>query len=479
VTKLLSLDFNNAMSSRVGAHGLADRELAELRPSISKAVQAIQADRKRADPADWLEWMDLPVAMPPIARLIAANSRRRSYTVNDLVVCGIGGSALGPTAVQTSLRHSLWNLLAPDARGQKPRLHVMDNIDPTVMRQVADWVDPATALFVVITKSGTTAETLSQLLIAADRLNKKVGAKMNEHFIFVTDAKKGLLRAAGQKMDVETYDIGPGVGGRFSVLSPVGLVSAVYTGVDAEAMLAGAAEMDQLCREPDMSKNPAAAYAAVMYLLDTLRRKPMHVLMPYSSGLRDVADWFRQLWAESLGKRVNRSGAEVFTGPTPIKSLGATDQHSQVQLYVEGPNDKVITIMALGRHESPMPIPKPAGALASVPGISEGDYLSGRDMGELLEAERVGTTVALTEAKRPNLTITLPRLDARSVGAAFYFFEFATAVYGRLLDIDAFNQPGVEAGKLAAFALMGRKGFEKRRAELEAAPKPEAKYIVG
>jgi glucose-6-phosphate isomerase len=309
---------------------------------------------------------------------------------------------------------------------------------------------------------------VAQFLIAADRLHKKLGAKMNEHFIFVTDPKKGLLRAAGLKMDVETYDVDPGVGGRFSVLSPVGLVSAVYTGVDAEGMLAGAAEMDDLCREPDMAKNPAAAYAAVMHLLDTARSKRMHVLMPYSSGLRDVADWFRQLWAESLGKRVDLAGKEVFAGPTPIKSLGATDQHSQAQLYVEGPNDKVITLMALEKHELAMPIPPPAGALASVPGIGEIDYLAGRGMEELMEAERAGTTVALTEAKRPNITITLPRLDARSVGAAFYFFEFATAVYGRLLNLNAFDQPGVEAGKVAAFALMGRKGYEKRRAELTA-----------
>jgi glucose-6-phosphate isomerase len=207
----------------------------------------------------------------------------------------------------------------------------------------------------------------------------------------------------------------------------------------------------------------------LLYLLATRRQRSIQVLMPYADGLLQLADWYRQLWAESLGKRVDRRGRKVETGQTPVTSLGATDQHSQVQLYMEGPQDKVVTFLEVERLRKEVAIPKAHADLASL------GYLGGRSLGELLAAEKRGTEIALTAAGRPNFTYRLPTINEHVLGQLIYLFEFQTAIAGELYGINAFDQPGVEAGKVAAFALMGRKGFETKAAELrQAARQPRA-----
>jgi glucose-6-phosphate isomerase len=193
------------------------------------------------------------------------------------------------------------------------------------------------------------------------------------------------------------------------------------------------------------------------------KHKPIAVTFAYGHRLRHLAEWYAQLLAESLGKRFNRDGQEVFTGPTPVRAVGVTDQHSQSQLYVEGPHDKWFTLLAIEHPDHHVPIPADYGdrdALA---------YLGGRSLGELFEAEREGTRIALTEAQRPNLTISFPRVTEHTLGQYLYMMELAVAVMGEHYGVDAFDQPGVEAGKIAAYGLMGRKGFEQRRVEIEAA----------
>jgi len=193
--------------------------------------------------------------------------------------------------------------------------------------------------------------------------------------------------------------------------------------------------------------------------------------MSYSSGLYGLADWYRQLWAESLGKKFDLNGRVVHVGPTPIKALGVTDQHSQVQLYVEGPFDKVFTILAVDsfRHELPM---KPA-----FPGKGALDYLGGRTMAELIEAERLGTVYALTGNKRPNMTITFPDISPHSVGQFMYALEVATVFSGGLYTINPLDQLGVEAGKTAAFALMGRPGYEDKASDIRSSLSSNPKYV--
>lgn len=240
------------------------------------------------------------------------------------------------------------------------------------------------------------------------------------------------------------------------VLSPVGLVSAAFSGIDIEELLAGAREMDEKCKTPELMKNPAALYALIQYLY-YWKGRPISVMMPYSNSLYGIADWYRQLWAESLGKKINRRSNNIFVGPTPVKALGATDQHSQVQLYIEGPQDKVITFLSVGKFANKVPVP-----------AFDKHYLSGHTLNELLKAEEEATRLALTQEGRPNLTINLPEISAKTVGQTLYLLELATAFAGELFDINAFDQPGVELGKQLTYALMGRAGFEEKRKEIEA-----------
>jgi glucose-6-phosphate isomerase len=310
-------------------------------------------------------------------------------------------------------------------------------------------VDTERTLFNVISKSGETAETMSQFLIALDLLEDCVGADWKKHLVVTTDAKTGILRPFVEAEGLESFAVPDSVGGRFSVLSPVGLFGAAMIGIDIEALLAGAAAMDKRASAAAFDVNPAAQGAAVQIGLYR-KGKPMSVMMPYSAALRDVADWFRQLWAESLGK-TRADGSHV--GPTPIKALGATDQHSQVQLYRDGPNDKVFTILAVEDFGIELPIPD---APAGVAGL---EYLAGRSMAELFHAEERATVWALARlSQRPTVRLVLERITPHAVGQLLYLLEVQTSVAGEMLGIDTYNQPGVEAGKEAARALMGAEG---------------------
>jgi glucose-6-phosphate isomerase len=382
----------------------------------------------------------------------------------DVVILGIGGSALGPIALRTALRPHAWNTLSREERGGKPRLTVLDNVDPETIAAVMSRLDLERALFVVISKSGGTAETMAQYLIVRAALDAKFGDKAKGHLVFVTDPAKGSLRPIANKEGIAALDIPPNIGGRFSVLTPVGVLPAALTGMDAAGLLAGAADMRQRCANDDLASNPAGTFALLQWLADERHGKKMHVLMPYADPLRDFAAWFVQLWAESLGK-VRKDGAHV--GPTPIPALGATDQHAQVQLFMEGPADKTITFVEVAGRTGLSPIPK---LYADVPDLA---YLGGHSLGELLDAERRATAGALARRGRPNMTITIDKVDAWHVGGLIFLLELATAYAGALYDIDAFDQPGVELGKQFAYALLGRPGSDAARAEWDQLPKPD------
>jgi glucose-6-phosphate isomerase len=318
-------------------------------------------------------------------------------------------------------------------------------------------LDLRKTLFNVISKSGTTAECLANYFIFRKAVEQKVGAKKaSQHFVITTDAQKGYLRELATRESMDSFSIPGNVGGRFSVLTPVGLVSAALTGVDIEQLLAGASSMSKRCQNGSLKDDPAALYAAVQYLYYQKGVK-LSVLMPYSQNLWGVADWYRQLWAESLGKKLDRSGKIVHQGPTPIKALGVTDQHSQAQLYMEGPFDKIISILSVNDFGRKMPIPS----------VDKAHYLSGHTLNELLKAEEQGTRSALTKAQRPNLTITVSEVSPYTLGEIFFFFEMAVAYVGELLNLNAFDQPGVELAKVYTYALMGRSGYEQQKAELD------------
>src|SRR5256714_4744598 len=272
---------------------------------------------------------------------------------DDVVILGIGGSALGPIALRTALRPSGWNMLDQKGRDGFPRLHVLDNVDPETIAALLGRLRLARTLFVVTSKSGGTAETMAQFLIVHDRI---VAAKLDvgKHVVFVTDPKQGALRPLAERLNVPGLDIPPNIGGRFSALTPVGTVPAALIGIDVKGLLSGAAEMAKRCDTPDLLKNPAGAYAMLQWLADTQLKKTIAVFMPYSDPLRDFAAWFVQLWAESLGKKKS-DGTSV--GSTPLAALGATDQHAQVQLFMEGPADKTVTFVDVRERATDVRIP--------------------------------------------------------------------------------------------------------------------------
>lgn len=448
----IQLDFNNVL--RVGAeHGLTEQELDAATEQARQAIQTVQQRRKSGD----LRWMELPYADTSEIGQLAADLRDQ---FENFVVLGIGGSALGNIAVNTALNGPFYNQLTGR---NTPRLFVLDNSDPEFNAGLLDVIDPAKSVFNVITKSGSTGETLSSFLFFRDAVQKAVGAdKIKDHFVLTTDPAKGPLRELVNKEGFRSLPVPDGVGGRFSVLSPVGLLSAATTGIDIKLLLAGAAYADQLTREADPWRNPAAMGALIQYLLYN-KGVDIVVMMPYAQRLKDIADWFAQLWAESLGKKLSRTGETVHVGPTPVKALGATDQHSQVQLYVEGPFNKLINFIRVEQFAEQGSLP------AGYADMDAFGYLTGHSFAELINAEQEATAIALTEAGKPSMTHVVPAINAFTVGQLLYLLEVQTAIAGELFGIDAFDQPGVEAGKIATYALLGRNGYEQQRRQIEQA----------
>ena len=292
-------------------------------------------------------------------------------------------------------------------------------------------------------------------------LESALGAEASrKHIVAITDPKDGSLRAEATAEGWATLAVPSNVGGRFSLLSPVGLLPALLGGVDVDELLAGAHAMAKRCETPELRDNPAGILAAVHVLQHRLRARPIAVMMPYSDRLRPFAAWYVQLWAESLGKRVNRAGQVVEMGPTPIAAVGATDQHAQMQLFMEGPRDKVLTFIRVADPGRDLTIPQSKGANA---------YLGGATLNTLLDAEREGTTQALASDGRPSLTLSVERLDAFAMGALFFLYEAATAFAGELYGVHAFDQPGVELGKRLAYGLLGREGYERTAQEVRTA----------
>lgn len=429
-------------------HGLDPAEIQAAQP---KALAALEGFRKSFEEGRY-GFPALP-SQPQVLRQISATAASLAGKYDTVCVAGIGGSALGAWALDCALRgpHPIQARHTPG----NPRLVILDNVDPEFMQLALDSMNPARTVVVPIAKSGATAETMAAFLIVDEWMKKALGArKASARTIAVTSEGRGDLKAFAKANNLTTFHIPENVGGRFSVLSPVGLVPAALAGLDIKAVCRGAAAMNALSWSEDLAANVALRSALYQFLIWTLRKKAIQVAFPYSNRLWGLAFWFRQLWAESLGKAKNRKGKTVNVGQTPVAALGATDQHSQVQLYMEGPNDKVFSFWAVKRWATPGSIPKTRTGLDSF------DYLAGQSLGKLIDAERNATAAALTAAGRPNCTYTLDRVDAANVGAFIQMLEFQTAFMGELLGIDAFDQPGVELGKVFTFGLMNRPGYE-------------------
>lgn len=346
----------------------------------------------------------------------AAKNRKK---FEHIVVLGIGGSALGAICLQQALKHL-------------SKLYVLDNIDPALIREIENTIDYKKTLFLVVTKSGETIETLSQYYYFRKKIEQK-NLDPKKHFVFITDHKKGQLREIAIRENFRTFDVPENVGGRFSVLTAVGLLPAALIGIDIEKLLKGARRMRNQFLNTNFAKNSPFKLAAIQYLLSK-KSKNINVLMPYSQKLIRLADWYRQLLAESIGKKLDRHGQAIFAGITPINALGATDQHSQLQLYNEGPNDKLIIFIEV----------KNLGPEVKIPSNGSIKNLS---FNKLIQIEKSATEASLTKNNRPNITIKVDQINEETLGELFMFFEGSVAFLGEFYNVNAFDQPGVEYAK--------------------------------
>jgi glucose-6-phosphate isomerase len=462
----IRFDYNNMMRSGIGGRGITDAEIDADAARIERARAEVLANRGKG----WQEWTELPFADEKELDALIAYADGIRKAADSFVVFGIGGSALGPLAVASAILHMRHNEL-PASKRKSPKFYVEDNVDPDRMNSLLDIIDLKTSYFNVITKSGETSETLAQFMIVYDALKKTLGAaEAKKRIIVTTTIGKGTLYALAVKEGFKTFGIGGGVGGRFSVLSNVGLVPFAVLGLDVKSLLKGAADMAKLSAVADARKNPAllTAYLQVKAMESG---KNISVMMPYADSLKYMSDFYCQLWGESLGKAADKTGKTVNVGQTPVKSLGVTDQHSQVQLYNEGPYDKVITLLAVDEYKTKRVIPADGD-------IDACGFLKNRTMNELISFERLATEYALKKAGRANFTVTLPKADEYNIGGLLMYFMYQTAFAGALLNIDAYNQPGVEEGKKATFAMFNREGYAEKLAEIKAAVKNPA-YVIG
>ena len=459
------IDCGNMLAEAVGKHGITAEEISEMLPRAEGAFAGVE--KKRGE----MRWRLLPETQLEILPAVEEAAEFVRSKADNFVILGIGGSALGPIAVHRALNHLYHNDL-PSEKRKSPRLFVEDNVDPERMAALLDVIDTDRTVFNVITKSGSTSETMAQLLIITRMLIDRYGEEgLRDHLIATTDKQKGNLIGIAKKYNLRTFIIPDGVGGRFSELCPVGLVAAAVGGADVRALLAGAGYMDELCSNADVKRNPGLMLALLEIIAAEKHGANIGVLMPYADSLKFMADWYAQLWAESLGKRTDNGGSVVHTGQTPVKALGVTDQHSQVQLYTEGPFDKVITFIGVDKYRSEVTIPHSFDDIADVA------FLSGHSFNELIKSEQMATEYAVTRSGHMNKTITLPVVNPFTIGELLYFFEIQTAYAGELLNINAFDQPGVEEGKNATYALLGKHGYDEKRRELDSAKPKKAEYI--
>jgi glucose-6-phosphate isomerase len=451
---MITFDYTNVLERAVGTHGIPEPSFGAAAGSAQRAIDAVQA----AHEAGKMGFAGLPQGEQAIANV---RDFAREHAFKNVLIAGIGGSALGPAALESALA-------TPNSA---KKLVVLDNIDPDLIRDSLEPLNPAETFVNVIAKSGVTAETMATFAVVRKWMSDALGpSRLREHFAITTDPEKGDLLTIARDEKFPIFEIPRNVGGRFSVLTPVGILPAAMLGLNVEALMRGAAATAEQSRKP-FPENPALMAAFIQWILDHQFRKHILVLFPYSQALWKFAFWFKQLWGESLGKKFDRRGNEVHSGQTPTAVLGVTDQHSQLQLFIEGPNDKSFLFWGVREFRDPLTITHPYRRYDSM------GYLEGRTMGELFEAERQATEMALTEAARPNCTVYVDRIDEEAMGSLIMFSQYMTAYAGEFYDVDAFDQPGVEYGKKLTFCLMNRPGFDEYGTKVEAERKKNRKIV--
>ncbi len=446
-------DFNGVMEAVIDEEGLKTQDIQNLLPQVSKIHKAFQAMREMGQ----LPFMHLPYEEDNVLQIEAlAQSYLQKF--ENLVVLGIGGSALGTQAILTALNGPYQPFLTFENANPAAKVFVCDDIDPDSFHLLLQSLDLKKTLFNIISKSGNTIETMSQWMIVRDKLQKSCGESWKQHIIFTTDPEKGLLRQMVKEEGFASLSIASGVGGRYSVLSAVGLFPAAMAGVSLQDLLAGARRADARVNQADLWANPAYMLGVIEHLFFQKKRNII-VTMPYSRMLLPLAEWFGQLWAESIGKRFSLKGEVIATGSTPVAACGPRDQHSLLQLFMEGPADKLFLFLMLENYENNQAIPSSGKA-------NEMSYLAGHPLGRVVQMEALATETSLLQQKRPSAKFLIPHRNAYCLGQLFYLMEVATAFAGELFNVNPFDQPGVELGKKFASGLLGKEGFEKYKFEV-------------
>ncbi len=465
----LRFDFNNMFSFSVQEHGVTQEEIDEALPQAFKAAQHLE--KILADPRARvklnLEWAKLPEQKDQDITRIQKIAGQIAAKYENVLFLGIGGSYLGLRAAQDALCAPYYNEFTP-LRKKSPRVYFEgNNLDPDTLSVLLKNLKPKKTFVVVISKSGETTETKAALILTEAWLRKGVGVKYGRQILAITDPESGSLRKrveAEQKKDALSFRALPllkGVGGRFSEFN-MGLLHLAITGVNVRRLFAGAKDMASRCASADILKNPAYLYAFLHYILYQKKGKSLAILMPFSQTLKSTADWYVQLLAESLGKKYHRKiqadnqGVESWladpanlfnAGRTPIPAAGTNDLHSIQQNNVEGENNKVVTFIRVGKFKTDLKIP------------GKGDLLSGKSYCALMQLAQEATEWALVSQSRPNCTIVMPEVSAYYWGALLFFFEMATAFEGELLNVNAFDQPGVEGYKNYMYYKLGKPGI--------------------
>ncbi len=449
---MIKYDYRNVSKDIIGfEQGLdLEQEFSSYKDKIADIVSSIYKDKDTR--GAFKRWMYSGYDEDTLWYIKEfASSVKDKY--ENIIVLGIGGSALGGMAVTEALLKPYWNMLSKEERNGYPKIFFVDNIDPDQINALLDIIDLKKTLINVITKSGDTAEIMSVYMIIKDKMKKECDDNYRKSIVVTTDRSTGILRRLAEQEGYKNFEVPDDVGGRYSVFSSVGLLPFALLGINIDELLRGVREIDKLLSNTSIYENIAAQNALIHYLLDKKKGKKICVLMPYSGRLKYVSDWFCLLWAESLGKMYDNDGNIVFNGQTPVKALGVTDQHSQLQLYNEGPNDKIIDFIKVENFDTELQIPN----LFDYTGLG---YLSGKSMKTLLDAEANSMKLSLVDYNRPNVTFTLPQINEYYIGQLLYILMMQTAISGALYNINPFNQPGVEQAKDYTYGVMGRLGYE-------------------
>ncbi|WP_421617018.1 glucose-6-phosphate isomerase [Brevibacillus sp. TJ4] len=404
--------------------------------------------------SDYLGWLDWPIRYDPgeFTRIQQAAARIQANS-DVLLVIGIGGSCLGAKAALDLVNHSFYNLL-PKSRRQTPEIYfVGNNLSPVYLSHLMDILDEKSVSINVISKSGTTAEPAVAFRLLRDWLEAKLGPDAARKRIYATtDRSRGTLRKLAQEQGYESFVIPDTIGGRYSVLTAVGLLPIAVSGADITAMMQGAADARAAYLNPRLQDNACYQYAAIRNLLYR-QGKSVELLVSYEPQFRSFAEWWKQLFGESEGK----GGKGIF----PATAEFTTDLHSMGQYIQEGPRMMFETVMAVQKPALDVWVREDSGDSDDL------HFLSGKGMDFINKKACEGTLLAHVDGGVPNLVVELPEINAYHLGSLFYFFQKACAISGYVLGVNPFDQPGVEAYKSNMLALLGKPGFEQQKAELE------------